>query len=57
MINQDLQAWNAELQDFIDTRPDAREVRKALTAKLVYQSYKYEKIQTILNVSLGSITG
>ncbi len=31
-------------------------VRKALAVKLVYQGYKYEEIQTILDVSLGSIT-
>lgn len=37
---------NAELQEFIDSRPDAREVRKALAVKLVYQDYKYEEIQT-----------
>lgn len=37
MINQDLQAALAELQEFIDDRPDAREVRKALAVKLVYQ--------------------
>ncbi|MDF5708942.1 MAG: hypothetical protein PUP90_15080 [Nostoc sp. S4] len=50
MINQHLQAViplvsfpaercanaNAELQEFIDNRPDAREVRKALV-KLIYQ--------------------
>lgn len=57
MINQALQAAIAELQEFIDARPDAREVRKALAVKLVYQGYKYEEIQTILDVSLGSITG
>lgn len=63
MINQHLQAAMpaagvaiAELQEFIDDRPDAREVRKALAVKLVYQGYKYEEIQTILDVSLGSIT-
>jgi transposase len=44
----------AELQEFIDNRSDAREVRKALAVKLVYQGYKYEEIQTILDVSLGS---
>ena len=46
----------AELQEFIDSRPDAREVRKALAVKLVYQGYKYEEIQTILDVSVSSIT-
>ncbi len=57
MINQHLKAAIAELQQFIDARPDAREVRKALAVKLVYQGYLYEEIQTILDVSLGSITG
>src|SRR6476619_1367133 len=56
MITQRLEMAIAELQEFIDTRPDAREVKKALAVKLVYQSYKYEEIQTILDVSLGSIT-
>jgi putative transposase len=51
MINQYQQAAIAELQEFIDNRPDAREVRKALAVKLVYQGYKYEEIQTILDVS------
>jgi putative transposase len=66
MINQHLQTAIvpqrvatalAELQEFIALRPDAREVRKALAVKLVYQGYLYEEIQTILDVSLGSITG
>jgi putative transposase len=57
MINQDLQDAIAELQEFIALRPEAREVRKALAVKLVYQGYLYEEIQTILDVSLGSITG
>lgn len=47
----------AELQDFIALRPDAREVRKALAVKLIYQGYLYDEIQTILDVSQGSITG
>lgn len=56
MINQYLEAVITELQEFIDNRPDAREVRKALAVKLVYQGYKYEEIQIILDVSVGSIT-
>ena len=56
MSNQELQSKIAELQELIDERPDAREVRRALAVKLVYQSYKYEEIQTILDVSVGSIT-
>lgn len=55
MINKHLERAIAELQEFIDSRPDAREVRKALAVKLVYQGYKYEEIQTILDVSVGSI--
>ncbi|MBW4477664.1 MAG: hypothetical protein KME54_12530 [Tolypothrix brevis GSE-NOS-MK-07-07A] len=31
----------AELQEFIALRPNAREVRKALAVKLVYQGYLY----------------
>jgi putative transposase len=66
MINQDLQTATlpetvataiAELQNFIATCRDAREARKALAVKLVYQDYLYEEIQIILDVSLGSITG
>ena len=57
MINQQLQAAVEELQKFIALRSEAREVRKALAVKLVYQGYLYEEIQTILDVSLGSITG
>ena len=34
-----------------------REARKALAVKLVYQGYLYEEIQTIQDVSRGSITG
>ncbi|MEH2260733.1 helix-turn-helix domain-containing protein [Nostoc sp.] len=56
MINQHLEMAIVELQEFIDSRPDAREVKKALAVKLVYQGYKYEEIQTILDVSVGSIT-
>jgi len=56
MINQHLQAYIGEIQEFIDHRQDAREVRKELAVKLVYQGYKYEEIQTILDVSVGSIT-
>lgn len=68
MINQHLQTATlkrevataiaiAELQDFIAACRDARQARKALAVKLIYQDYLYEEIQTILDVSLGSITG
>jgi putative transposase len=56
ILPQEVDTAIAQLQEFIDNRPDAREVRKALAVKLVYQGYKYEEIQTILDVSLGSIT-
>ncbi len=55
--HQTTQRAITELQEFIALRPNAREVRKALVVKLVYQGYLYEEIQTILDVSLGSITG
>jgi putative transposase len=41
----------AELQEFIALRPDARQMRKALAVKLVYQGYLYDEIQTILVLS------
>ncbi|TFI55134.1 IS630 family transposase [Mastigocladus laminosus UU774] len=46
----------AELQEFIALGSNVREVRKALAVKLIYQGYRYEEIQTILDVSVGSIT-
>ena len=45
---QEVAAAIRELQEFIAQCPDAREVRKALALKLVYQGYLYEEIQTIL---------
>lgn len=66
MTNQHLQTASlpmrvasaiAELQEFIAACHDAREARKALAVKLVYQDYLYEEIQRILDVSLGLITG
>jgi transposase len=57
MMNRDLQQAIAELEEFIAQNLNAREVRKGLAIKLVYQGYLYEEIQRILGVSLGSITG
>lgn len=57
MINQHIQDAIAQLQEFIALCPEACEVRKALAVKLVYQGYLYEQIKTILDVSLGWITG
>jgi putative transposase len=57
ILPQGVPAAIEELQDFIAVCRDAREARKALAVKLVYLDYLYEEIQTILDVSLGSITG
>jgi len=57
MSNQDTQVAIAKLKEFIASCPNAREVRKALAVKLIYQGYLYEEIQAILDVSLGSISG
>lgn len=57
LLEQRKQQAIAQLQDLIAGCRDAREARKALAIKLVYQDYLYEEIQTILDVSLGSITG
>lgn len=63
MINQHRQSVGIEqqavleLQEFIAICRDAREARKALAVKLIYQGYLYEEIQTILDVSVGSIAG
>jgi len=51
------QAAVEELQSFISGNPDAREMRKALALKLVYQDYGYVEIEKILDVSMGSISG
>jgi putative transposase len=53
MSNQHREAAIAELQEFIAVHPNAREVRKALAVKLIYQEYLYEEIQEILDVSAG----
>lgn len=45
-----------DLQTFISTHPDAREMRKALAIKLVYQAYSYIEVAKILDVSIGSIS-
>ncbi|MHC5826464.1 MAG: IS630 family transposase, partial [Nostoc sp.] len=55
MINQHLQTATlktevgtaiaiAELQDFIAACGDARQARKAMAVKLIYQDYLYEEI-------------
>lgn len=57
MSNQQVLAAIADLQEFIAVCPNAREMRKALALKLIYQDYLYEEIQEILDVSVGSLTG
>ena len=57
MSNQQAKAVIAELQEFIDVCSNGREMRKALAVKLIYQDYRYEEIQEILDVSVGSLTG
>jgi putative transposase len=44
------------LKTFIRQERDARQVKKALAVKLVYQGHTYESITQILDVSLGSIS-
>ncbi|MEM9947942.1 MAG: winged helix-turn-helix domain-containing protein [Cyanobacteria bacterium P01_D01_bin.36] len=44
-----------ELKAFIRKERDARQVKKALAVKLLYEGYGYEGIVEILNVSLGAI--
>ena len=41
ILPQGVTAALTELQEFIRRHPDAREVRKAMSVKLVYQGYKY----------------
>lgn len=57
MSNQCRKAAIAKLQEFIAHSSEAREVKKALAVKLVYQDYLDQEIQTILDVSVGSVTG
>jgi putative transposase len=57
VVNTSPQTAIEELQGFIAGNPDAREMRKALALKLIYQDYSYEAISQILDVSLGSISG
>jgi putative transposase len=45
-----------ELKAFIGRERDARQVRKALAVKLIYQDYGYECITGILEVSLGALS-
>ncbi|MFM7470960.1 MAG: hypothetical protein ACKO5P_05555, partial [Nodosilinea sp.] len=44
----------AELQAFVRSERDSRQVKKALAVKLIYQDYSYNAVVEILDVSLGS---
>lgn len=45
-----------ELKSFIRTERDARQMKKALAVKLIYQDYGYEAITVLLDVSLGALS-
>lgn len=45
-----------ELQAFIRSERDSRQVKKALAVKLIYQDYGYSAVVDILDVSLGSLS-
>jgi transposase len=44
------------LKSFIDSRPDSRELARALAVKLAKEGYSYRAITQILQVSKGFIT-
>ena len=45
-----------ELKAFIRVERDARQVKKALAVKLIYQDHSYESITGLLDVSLGALS-
>lgn len=45
-----------ELTDFIQSNPDARELKRALAVQMVHQHYPYRQIQAVLKISVGFIT-
>ena len=51
-IQQGLQ----DLQDFIDSKPDPREQKRALALMMLIEGLQYSKIQKILNVSASFIS-
>ncbi|EDX84115.1 hypothetical protein S7335_4839 [Synechococcus sp. PCC 7335] len=46
----------AELKAFIRKERDARQVKKALAVKLLYEGHGYQGVVDVLNVSLGAIS-
>jgi len=45
-----------ELTDFIQSNPDARELKRALAVQMVQQHYPYSQIREVLKISVGFIT-
>lgn len=45
-----------ELNEFIESNPDARELKRAVAVKMFLQGYKHREIQGILGVSSGFIS-
>jgi putative transposase len=46
----------SKLKTFIDSNPDPRELKRALSVRMVQQGYVYRDIQAVLQVSVGFIT-
>jgi putative transposase len=44
------------LSDFIQSNPDARELKRALAVQMVIQKYSYFEIRDVLQVSVGFIS-
>ncbi len=44
-----------ELIEFIQANPDPRELKRALSVKIVIQNYKHSTIGNILGVSVGFV--
>ena len=45
-----------ELTDFIQGKPDPRELKRALAVQMVVQNYTHFQIRNILQVSVGFVT-
>ena len=55
-MNLTSQSQINELNKFITTRPDSRELKRAIAVKLALEKYPYLEIKLILNVSSSFIT-
>jgi putative transposase len=53
---QERQTQIEELKAFVSEERDARQVKKALAVKLLYQGHSYESVVRILDVSMGSVS-